>query len=88
MESLSIPAQQRGAPAWEPRAVTGWEQRRPAGRSGGCVPEPPSSRSPRRPQAATSRGGRGNSVGAGRLGRGRTGAAIGWPGGGGGAGPP
>lgn len=34
-------------------------QRRPAGRGGGCAPEPPSSRSSRRPQAAGSRGGPG-----------------------------
>lgn len=76
------------APASEPRAAAGSEQRRPAGRGGGRVPEPPSSRSPRRPQAAPSRGGGENSARAGRSSRGRAGAAIGWQGGGGGAGPP
>lgn len=58
VDSLSIPARQRGAPASEPPAVARSEQRRPAGRGGRRGPEPPSSRSPRRPQAATSWGGR------------------------------
>lgn len=79
--------------AQELQAVADSEQRRPAGRRSGCAPRPPSS--PQRsgawelpPPGRPASGPGGHSAGAGRAGGGRAGAAIGWPGGGGGAGPP